>query len=198
VSWFGRKAKKSATVTEPATLEGVSSIAQNSLRSVHAAVSRCSASRGRELVAAWRELLPVVRDSVTVLIESVAHEPQGGRLRRIARLTVDELWEMADPWLDFDFSFVAANHIALTSEELSTLQRIMWSRAEAAITAYAEGGGKARRNARVVLRRIVDQAQAPKLVRVGTMSERQVLMWKLAAEEITAMVSDRAAGALAR
>lgn len=192
MSWFRRKVK------EPATLEGVSSIAQNSLRSVHAAVARCSASRGRELVAAWRALLPVVAESVTALLDSVVHEPQGSRLRRIARLTVDELWEMADPWLDFDFSFVAANHIALTPEELSTLQRIMWSRAEAAVTAYAEGGGKARRNAQVVLRRIVDEAQAPKLVPVGTMSERQVLMWKLAAEQIAAMVSGRAPDALAR
>lgn len=182
MSWFRRKAK------EPPTIEAVSSTGEMGLVAVRAAVGSCSASQGAELVAAWRELLRVRDESVTALHAVVADEPRGSGLRRVALLFEDEIWSITEPWLNLNF--VVTHRIAMTTEEMSNLQRLMWQRAQAAITACADAGGDELPAAQARLRQFVDELQLFKDVPLETMSERQRRMWQLAADEIAAFAAD--------
>lgn len=182
MSWFRRKAK------EPPTIESVSSTGEKGLAAVQAAVGRCSASQAEELVAAWRELSRVRDESVTALRAVVADEPRGSQLRRAALLVEDEIWSITEPWLNLNF--VVTHRIAMTTEGMSNLQRLMWQRAEAAMSACVDASGDELPAARARLRQLVDELQLIKDVPIEVMSERQRLMWTLAADEIAEMASD--------
>ena len=186
MSWFRRKVK------EPATIESVSSTGQKCLTDVRAAVDRCSASQGKELAAAWRELSRVVNESVDALADVVADEPTDSRLRRAAQLVENEIWAMATPWLNLDF--VVTHRIRLSTEEMSNLQRRSWQRAEVLISACRDANGEELPAAQARLRQFVDELQLIKDVPDDVMTERQYSMWRLAVEEITLF----AAEALAR
>lgn len=79
----------------------------------------------------------------------------------------------------------------LTTAELSESQRLLWEQAEQAIAAYKHARGAEVEPARAHVLRVADDAE----VWVGVVegkgaSERQVLMARLAAEEIREFVND--------
>jgi hypothetical protein len=171
----------------------VSSVLQGSLRAVREATEKCSSARGDDLIAARQELRTLLYEWVARL-EALAREaPPKSRLPRMMRLTSDELWEMAEPWLSYEF--VVAHRVQLTASEMSELQRDTWSRVEAAIAAYGETRGDDEVAARERLTRLADQIRTSSETAMSgdAMSERQLLMWRLAADEITGFVADAVA-----
>lgn len=78
-----------------------------------------------------------------------------------------------------------------TTEELSEGQRRLWEQAEQAIAAHKHARGDEVGPARERMLRVADDADAwPGLLEGKGASERQVLMAKLAAEEIREFVND--------
>lgn len=182
MSWFRRKVK------EPATIESVSLTGRKCLSDVQAAMDRCSASQGKELAAAWRELSRVANESVDALADVVEDEPKDSRLRRAAQLVEDEIWAMTRPWLNLNF--VVTHRVRLSTEEMSNLQRRSWQRAEELISACRDASGDELPAAQARLRQFVDELQLIRDVPSDVMTERQHSMWQLAVEEITLFAAD--------
>lgn len=140
-------------------------------RAVYAAAER---ARGDE--DAWRAVHAVLDASITALEELLRESPD---LRRTVRLTVEDLWQLAEPALN------AA--LPTKIEDMAALQRARWARAADAIAAYRETGDPAIRDR---LAAIPDELDAGVTALQGHASERRVRMWRLAAEEIRALVTE--------
>lgn len=189
-------ARRREPVGRQPSLHEVSSVAQDSLRGVGEAVDRCAGAAADELPAACRELEKVLDESTATLQELVRGLPPKSRLPRMVRLTTEELWTIAEPWVSLPF--VVTRRPAMTTAEVAGLQRRMWSRAEELIATCRHARGDDLAVAQARLRAHVDELEASSAALAGSsggpMSERQALMWRLAVEE----VSGFAAEALAR
>jgi hypothetical protein len=79
----------------------------------------------------------------------------------------------------------------MTTAEMSDLQRARWDQATEAVIAYRDARGDDIGPARERMLRVADEADPSSQTFEGVaMSERQLLMWQLAAEELRAFVND--------
>lgn len=85
----------------------------------------------------------------------------------------------------------AGSNESTTSEEMAETQRAVWLEAEEAVTEYINARGDAVGPARERMLRVADGVGPDSQRFEGVaMSERQRLMWLLAAEEIRGFVND--------
>lgn len=79
----------------------------------------------------------------------------------------------------------------MSTEEMSALQRDQWARAEQAVREYMDARGAEVAPARERMLRMADDVDAS-IERIGAqgVSERQMAMWRLAAEEIRGFAND--------
>lgn len=79
----------------------------------------------------------------------------------------------------------------MSTEEMSAAQRDLWEKAEQAVRAYVDARGDQVAPARERMLRMVDEVDAT-IEGFGAQgaSERQLAMWRLAAEEIREFVND--------
>jgi hypothetical protein len=179
MGWFSRRREKKPVVHVAPTPQELSSVQQRSRQAVRAAVQKCERAQEDKFVVAWRELHAVLQTSVGSLEELIGGPPDPS-VRRMVRLTTEELWSMSERWLNV--------HVPTTSEDMGLMQRALWERASSAIAVYVETGAQ---EARERLLRVPDEVDASVgALEGGPTSERQLLMWRLAADEIRGFVND--------
>jgi len=192
-SWSRRNSSASSPTSTPTpprrplTMEEVSQVLQDALRSVEAAIETCKAANGPALPAARDHLHQTVADRVARIQSLVRDEPTGSRLRHMTALTSAEIIDNAAPSLSLKAAL--RRGVPLSREEMSNTQRFMWMRAEVLIAAHVDSGRS--RETRAQLERLPEQLRIEqKLVAGRHLSERQRLMWELAVEEIDEFVGD--------
>jgi hypothetical protein len=179
MGWFSRRREGKPAEGVAPTPEELSSVPQRSRQAVRAAVEQCERAREDEFVHAWRELHAVLQTSAGSL-EGLLRGAPNPPVRRMVRLTTEELWSTSERWLNA--------HAPTTSEDMGLMQRALWERVSSAIAVYVETGDQ---EARERLLRLPDEVDASvDGLEGGPASERQLLMWRLAADEIRGLVND--------
>lgn len=175
------------------TTEEVSSVLQETLRSVNDAVERCKAanaadkgSADKELAAARLHLDRTVTDQLAKTRALVRDGEASPRFRRMIGLNSAEIMELTAPWMSL--KPLVSRGVPLSQEEMSNAQRLMWTRAEFLIATHVASGGSPETKAQ--LERLPQQLKADVEVMPEGNSERQRLMWTLAVEEICSFVDD--------
>lgn len=193
MSWQPWRKREAEPVGGPSRGE-VHAARWGSLKSVAAAVRKCSLVTDVDVAVARRELAGMLRESMTRLanLEVTPDSP----VHRMALRTAEEMMVMSEPWLIFGFLVTDRSWSMdpeFTSEETAELRRTVWERAEHVI---AEVRDDEPATARETLRQLIDEvAVFSSALMTAPMPERQATEWRLAAEEIAGLAAAALAGA---